>query len=196
MLHTLGNHPAVEETLNEISEALKCDVRTFDSPEALRMTVPVQLALLAAGVATARTLRRSGLELSAVAGLSVGAFSAAVAADAISLAAAVTLVRSRAEQMEHLYPTATMLGAFAQWSSVEAETELRSGDCLAIYSDGVTEAGTISGEEFGEQRLESIMRAHKGCKAGVLVQTVVDAVSEFSRGSRDDDVTVVALRGI
>ena len=99
MLHTLGNHPAVEETLNEISEALKCDVRTFDSPEALRMTVPVQLALLAAGVATARTLRRSGLELSAVAGLSVGAFSAAVAADAISLAAAVTLVHSRAEQM-------------------------------------------------------------------------------------------------
>jgi malonate decarboxylase epsilon subunit len=111
MLHTLGNHPAVEETLNEISEALKCDVRTFDSPEALRMTVPVQLALLAAGVATARTLRRSGLELSAVAGLSVGAFSAAVAADAISLAAAVTLVRSRAEQMEHLYPAGYGLAA-------------------------------------------------------------------------------------
>jgi malonate decarboxylase epsilon subunit len=111
MLHSLGEHPAVEETLNEISEALKSDVRGFDSPEALKLTVPVQLALLAAGVATARTLQRSGLEPSAVAGLSVGAFSAAVAADAISLADAVTLVRSRAEQMEHLFPVGYGLAA-------------------------------------------------------------------------------------
>jgi malonate decarboxylase epsilon subunit len=111
MLHTLGKHPAVEETLAEISEALGCDVRTFDSPEELKSTVPVQLALLAAGVATARALRQSGLAASAVAGLSVGAFSAAVAADAISLADAVTLVRSRAEQMEHLYPAGYGLAA-------------------------------------------------------------------------------------
>ena len=111
MLHSLGKHPVVEETLHEISEALKSDVRGFDSPEALKLTVPVQLALLAAGVATARTLQRSGLEPSAVAGLSVGAFSAAVAADAISLADAVTLVRSRAEQMEHLFPVGYGLAA-------------------------------------------------------------------------------------
>ena len=111
MLHTLGKHPAVEETLDEISEALGCDVRTFDSPEELKSTVPVQLALLAAGVAAARALRRSGLAASAVAGLSVGAFSAAVAADAISLAEAITLVRSRAEQMEHLYPAGYGLAA-------------------------------------------------------------------------------------
>ena len=111
MLHTLGKHPAVEETLHEISETLGCDVRTFDSPEALKLAAPVQLALLAAGVATARTLQRSGLEASAVAGLSVGAFPAAVAADAISLADAVTLVRSRAEQMEHLYPAGYGLAA-------------------------------------------------------------------------------------
>ena len=111
MLHTLGKHPAVEETLHEISETLGCDIRTFDSPEELKLTVPVQLALLAAGVATARTLQQSGLDASAVAGLSVGAFSAAVAADAISLADAVTLVRSRAEQMEQLYPAGYGLAA-------------------------------------------------------------------------------------
>jgi sigma-B regulation protein RsbU (phosphoserine phosphatase) len=108
---------------------------------------------------------------------------------------AALLLRDSGE-MEHLYPTATMLGAFAQWSCVEAETELRSGDCLTIYSDGVTEAGTESGEEFGEQRLETALRSRKWPTAAALVQSVVDAVSEFSRGSRDDDVTVVALRGI
>jgi malonate decarboxylase epsilon subunit len=111
MLHTLGKHPAVEETLNEISQASESDIRTFDSPEALKSTVAVQLALLAAGVATARALLRDGLEPGAVAGLSVGAFSAAVAADAISLADAVTLVRSRAEKMEHLYPAGYGLAA-------------------------------------------------------------------------------------
>jgi malonate decarboxylase epsilon subunit len=111
MLHTLGNHPAVEETLNEISQALEYDVRAFDSPEALKSTVPVQLAFLAAGVASARALRRDGLEPSAVAGLSVGAFSAAVSVDAISLADAVTLVRSRAEQMEQMYPVGYGLAA-------------------------------------------------------------------------------------
>jgi malonate decarboxylase epsilon subunit len=82
-----------------------------DSPEALKSTVAVQLALLGAGVASARALLRDGLEPGAVAGLSVGAFSAAVAADAISLTDAVTLVRSRAEKMEHLYPAGYGLAA-------------------------------------------------------------------------------------
>jgi sigma-B regulation protein RsbU (phosphoserine phosphatase) len=73
---------------------------------------------------------------------------------------------------------------------------LRRGDCLAIYSDGVTEAGSEAGEEFGEERLESAMRAQKWTTASALVQALVDTASEFSGGSREDDVTVVALRGI
>jgi sigma-B regulation protein RsbU (phosphoserine phosphatase) len=105
------------------------------------------------------------------------------------------LLRASGE-MERLYPTATMLGAFAQWSCAEAETELRRGDCLAIYSDGVTEAGSEAGEEFGEERLESAMRAQKWTTANALVQALVNTASEFSGGSREDDVTVVALRGI
>jgi sigma-B regulation protein RsbU (phosphoserine phosphatase) len=105
------------------------------------------------------------------------------------------LLRASGE-IERLYPTATMLGAFAKWNCAEAETELRRGDCLAIYSDGVTEAGSEAGEEFGEERLESAMRAQKWSTAGALVQALVDTASEFSGGSREDDVTVVALRGI
>jgi sigma-B regulation protein RsbU (phosphoserine phosphatase) len=105
------------------------------------------------------------------------------------------LLRASGE-IERLYPTATMLGAFAKWSCAEAETELRRGDCLAIYSDGVTEAGSEAGEEFGEERLESAMRAQKWTTASALVQALVDTASEFSGGSREDDVTVVALRGI
>ena len=111
MLHHLVHHPAVHETLSEAGDALGFDARTLDSVDALRSTVSVQLALLIAGVATARALKRSGLQPLAVAGLSVGAFTAAVAAEALSFPAAIQLVRSRAEQMEQMYPTGYGLSA-------------------------------------------------------------------------------------
>jgi malonate decarboxylase epsilon subunit len=111
MLHDLVDHPAIDETLSEVSAVLDLDVCTLDTPEALQSAVSVQLAILTTGVATARALQQSGLAPLAVAGLSVGAFSAAVAADSISLADAVRLVRSRAEQMEQMYPTGYGLSA-------------------------------------------------------------------------------------
>ena len=111
MLHELVDDPAVQLTLDEISDVLKSDVRLLDSPEALNSTVSVQLALLASGVATARALQRQGVTCCAVAGLSVGAFAAAVIADTITLKDAVILVRSRAEKMEQLYPVGYGLAA-------------------------------------------------------------------------------------
>jgi malonate decarboxylase epsilon subunit len=119
MLHDLVRHPAVHETLSEVSAVLELDVQTLDTPEALQSDVAVQLAILTAGVATARALQQSGLAPLAVAGLSVGAFSAAVAADSISLADAVRLVRSRAEQMELLYPTGYGLSAIVGLSEMQ-----------------------------------------------------------------------------
>jgi malonate decarboxylase epsilon subunit len=111
MLHELVDDSAVESTLEEISDGLKSDVRLLDSTEALNSTVSVQLALLASGVATARALQRNGVACHAVAGLSVGAFAAAVTAEAITLKDAVILVRSRAEQMDKLYPIGYGLAA-------------------------------------------------------------------------------------
>ena len=100
MLDRLQDHPAVRQTLEEVSAELGYDVRTLDSPEALRSTIPVQLALLTAGVAAARALEAEGVVPEAAAGLSVGAFGAAVHAQVLSLADAVHLVKQRAELME------------------------------------------------------------------------------------------------
>ena len=71
MLRELVDDPAVELTLDEISDVLKSDVRLLDSSETLNSTVSVQLALLASGVATARALQRHGVTCCTVAGLSV-----------------------------------------------------------------------------------------------------------------------------
>jgi malonate decarboxylase epsilon subunit len=111
MLHQLLDHPEVERTLDEVSSVLRSDVRGFDTDEALASSVPVQLALLATGVATARALIEEGVEPSVVCGLSVGAFAAAVVADVVSLEDAVGLVKLRAEKMMELYPTGYGLSA-------------------------------------------------------------------------------------
>jgi len=55
MLHHLISHPATEEVLQEMSQTLDFDVRVTDGQGALKSTVCVQLALLASGVATARS---------------------------------------------------------------------------------------------------------------------------------------------
>jgi malonate decarboxylase epsilon subunit len=111
MLHHLISHRAAEEVLQEMSQTLGFDVRVTDSENALKSTISIQLALLASGVATARVLIQSGVRPTAVVGLSVGAFAAAVVAEAISLADATRLVRSRAEQMEMMYPSGYGLAA-------------------------------------------------------------------------------------
>jgi malonate decarboxylase epsilon subunit len=111
MLHALPDDPAVARTLDEISEILGEDVRELDSAEALESTVSVQVALLTSGVAVARSLNAEGIRPEAVAGLSVGAFAAAVQSGVIGLPDAVHLVQQRARMMEELFPTGYGLAA-------------------------------------------------------------------------------------
>jgi len=111
MLHRLLNHPAVGATLDEISEVLHADVRNLDCQQCLNSDVSVQLALFSAGVATARALMEQDVQPTAVAGLSVGAFAAAVVAGVLGLANGVELVKLRATKMVSLYPTGYGLSA-------------------------------------------------------------------------------------
>jgi malonate decarboxylase epsilon subunit len=103
-LHRLPEHPAVNSTLEEAAAVLDMDVMSLDSAAALASTVAVQISLLIAGVAVMRALAHEGLEVDAAAGLSVGAFGAAVACGALRFADALPLVKLRGECMEQAYP--------------------------------------------------------------------------------------------
>ena len=105
MLHTLPTHPETARTLAEATAALGRDVLALDSADALRSTVAVQLSLLVAGVATARVLAAHGAVPQMVAGLSIGAWPAAVVAGVLDFADAVRLVELRARLMEDAYPS-------------------------------------------------------------------------------------------
>jgi serine phosphatase RsbU (regulator of sigma subunit) len=98
--------------------------------------------------------------------------------------------------METLDPTATMIGAFRHWSCTEQEVTLNAGDTLLIYSDGVTEAESPTGEDFGDERLVRCLRQTHGTSAKSVVHCIVESVTEFSHGSRYDDVTVVAIKSL
>jgi malonate decarboxylase epsilon subunit len=110
-LQRLPRHAAVAATLDEASAALGQDVRSLDGAAALQSTVAVQLTTVVAGVAAGRVLAAEGGPPDAVAGLSVGTFTAAVLAGALPLADAVRVVRLRAELMEGAFPRGFGLAA-------------------------------------------------------------------------------------
>jgi malonate decarboxylase epsilon subunit len=104
-LRRLPEHPAVGATLDDARQILGESLDELDSAAALASTAAVQLGTVIAGVAAARALRAAGVEADAVAGLSVGAFAAAVACGALSFADALRLVKLRAESMAQTTPT-------------------------------------------------------------------------------------------
>lgn len=107
------------DVLAEASDALGEDVRQLDSAQALASTRAVQLCLLITGVAHARQLQRTP---DFVAGLSIGAYPAAVIAGALDFADAVRLVSLRGELMQQAYPQGYGMTALIgpQLSTVEA----------------------------------------------------------------------------
>src|SRR5438094_963485 len=103
MLHALPDDPEVRRTIEEAGAVLGFAPLTLDNAQALRSTVAVQLSLLIAGVATARVLFALGHEADMVAGLSIGAYPAAVVAGALDSADAVRLLALRGRLMEQGY---------------------------------------------------------------------------------------------
>jgi malonate decarboxylase epsilon subunit len=110
-LHRLPRDPEAARTLAAATAALGGDALALDAPEALRSTVAVQLATVIAGVAAGRALAARGLAPEGFAGLSVGAFTAAVLAGALRLEDALSVVRLRAERMQAAYPRGFGLAA-------------------------------------------------------------------------------------
>jgi sigma-B regulation protein RsbU (phosphoserine phosphatase) len=88
-----------------------------------------------------------------------------------------------------------LLGMFPEATYESAALELKAGDVLVLYSDGVTEARDAADEEFGEERLESFLRKNRSMDPEALVDALIRTVHEFSKdGKPGDDVTVTVIR--
>jgi [acyl-carrier-protein] S-malonyltransferase len=138
MLDAWGDHPAVVATLAEASEALKEDIGALikNGPkEQLDLTANTQPVMLTAAIACYRAWRAEGGDApQAVAGHSLGEYSALVAAGALTLTQAVPLVRLRAQAMQEAVPVG--VGAMAAILGLDA----------AAVVEGCREAAAASGE--------------------------------------------------
>lgn len=86
-----------------------------------------------------------------------------------------------------------VIGAFQGSPFAQGEVQLRSGDKLLMYTDGVTEARNTSGEEFGEDRLLECIRAFRGRNAAELRTIILDQVREFCADKFDDDAALMVV---
>jgi serine phosphatase RsbU (regulator of sigma subunit) len=93
-----------------------------------------------------------------------------------------------------LESTATVIGLMDQWDCEVGEAELQPGDLLVIYSDGVTEAQSDSGDFFGEERLLQATRQHAHLLVAEAARAVAQTVHTFSETTQDDDLTLLVAR--
>jgi sigma-B regulation protein RsbU (phosphoserine phosphatase) len=103
------------------------------------------------------------------------------------------LLLHRDGRVEHLLPTGPILGVSPDWTYTTLRLGLEPGDCLLLYTDGITEARSPEDEEFGEERLIDLMRAHRTLAPDPLVQVIADTVAAWAGGAAQDDTTLVAV---
>lgn len=146
MLDAWGDHPAVRRTLEEASAVLGEDVVRLisEGPKAaLDRTTNTQPVMLTAGVACYNAWRaEGGAEPAAVAGHSLGEYSALVAAGALTLSDALPLVRLRAQAMQDAAPVGA--GAMAAILGLDAQTVRKTCVEVALDTGETVEAANFN----------------------------------------------------
>ena len=103
-------------------------------------------------------------------------------------------IRRREGSLQPIAPTGPVLGVLddPRWSSIT--TRLRPAETLLLYSDGLPEAPSARGGEFGMGRIASILAGAAEADARGISETMIRAVDDYSGGTRHDDLTVVVAR--
>jgi len=163
MITALPTIPAVVETLDAVGQILGHSVSEFDSAEALKDTIAAQLALFTVGVACTRLLADSGVRPDLVAGHSIGAFAAAVAAGVLTVEEGAMAVRTRAEAMRDLFPVGFGLTAVlgARLPNVErlVHATEHNGD-LFVAMENAEDQIVLAGSDAAFARVTDAAPAH------------------------------------
>jgi sigma-B regulation protein RsbU (phosphoserine phosphatase) len=101
----------------------------------------------------------------------------------------------RKDRVEHLEKGGLILGLFDHATFEEDTVTVLPGDILVTFSDGVTEALSASGEEYGEERLLECTMQYRDKSVPDLLEGILASVRQFTAGAvQSDDVTALVLR--
>jgi sigma-B regulation protein RsbU (phosphoserine phosphatase) len=91
-------------------------------------------------------------------------------------------------------PSGTPLGLLEISHFSSQALQLKTGDVLVMYTDGITEAENPEREFRGEHRLESLLRSCRDHTPAQIVRRILDEVLAFANGlSQKDDVTLMVI---
>jgi sigma-B regulation protein RsbU (phosphoserine phosphatase) len=103
--------------------------------------------------------------------------------------------RAREKKVECMEENGLMLGIFPEGVYKCMTADLAPGDRFVLYTDGITEAPSLAGEEFGMDRFKSFLAEHAASPAQELCDALVKHVTAWSGNSREqhDDLTLVVV---
>jgi serine phosphatase RsbU (regulator of sigma subunit) len=88
-----------------------------------------------------------------------------------------------------------VIGLFEGCAYEQGSIEIRSGDLLLAYTDGLTEALNLAGEEFGEERLQEVITQAAQLSAEEIRGSVVRCVQSWCAGApQHDDLTLIVVK--
>jgi len=192
MMDGFADLPVVKQTFDEASAALGEDLWAMlqaETPEAINATVNTQPLMLAAGVATYRAwLAQGGVLPVALAGHSLGEYSALVAAGALDFADAVKLVRLRAEAMQDAVPAGE--GAMAAILNL-SDDDIRAACAEAAQGEVVEPVNfnspgqvVIAGNKAAVERAMELCKA-KGAKRALPLPVSVPSHCSLMKPAAD-----------
>jgi serine phosphatase RsbU (regulator of sigma subunit) len=98
-------------------------------------------------------------------------------------------------ELFQLRAEAVPIGMFADARFEATKFQLVKDDVLVAYTDGITEAANSSGDLWGLERLESLLRSCSRMTSGEIVERILAEVSDFAHGEpQRDDVTLVVMK--
>jgi len=92
----------------------------------------------------------------------------------------------------HLESSGTALGLLESSQFTSSTFQLEKGDVFVAYTDGITESENHYGESWGQERLETLLRACRDCTPAQIVDRILDETLAFGQDySQKDDMTLV-----
>lgn len=108
---------------------------------------------------------------------------------------APVLVRANGAASE-LNVAGAVLGQFPDWVYEQSDLQLRPGDTLMMFTDGLVEASNEDHDEFGEEGVIRVALENRGASAAKLEKLLTQAASGHCGGHFQDDASMIVLRAV